>query len=196
MERQQSPQMTSWGLWFLHLHTFWRPVWSSKSTSPQRTGKNSEQKIHCQGTWTLVGHRINSFWSSFSSSVVVAAVVLPRSLSRSSPLWRGSVTPPGGSHSRRVDGRRRQGCDRYTDCLAACGQTLPQLLSLQNLLFAGIKRGAGVLQLGQMLYISGDMLACGRMKEAVGVSARPLHHGSIFCINPLQDIFGSMVFSQ
>ena len=68
-----------------------------------------------------------------------------------STVARLSDSSGGGSHSWRVDGCRRQGCDGYTDCLAACGQTLPQLLSLQNLLWASVERGVGVLQLGQML---------------------------------------------
>ena len=77
-----------------------------------------------------------------------------------------------------------------------CSQILPQLLCLQNLLGAGVERGAGVLQFCQMFYISRDMLACGRMKEAVGVSASLLDHSSIVCIHPLQNTFSSTVFDQ
>lgn len=60
----------------------------------------------------------------------------------------------------RADSCRRESCDRHADCVAARGQTLPQLLCLQIFLWTGVERGAGALQLGLMLHISGDSDGC------------------------------------
>jgi hypothetical protein len=50
--------------------------------------------------------------------------------------------------------------------------------------------------LGQMFYIPGDMLHCGRLQKAVWVNACTLNQGIIILIHPHQVVFLPMVLGQ